>query len=169
MEKKELSTGRIYLKDGKWVVKVGKVCFPIRKEDTTDLIDPYSQGKETCFELVLINPMGRGIIITDVSQNKSNSVWCAKLWSTSEMVRNLQHYLETTPKEQIQKEWEETKSLDLPGPTVEEFLNPELYWKERCLAAELYIEESPCDHDIRVQQLEAYKAWREIVKKYESK
>jgi len=43
------------------------------------------------------------------------------------------------------------------------------YWKERCLAAELYIEESPCDPDIRVQQLEAYWAWREIARRYEDK
>jgi len=70
------------------------------------LVDPYSCGKETCFELNLINPTGRELDPNNVQQNQSNSEWQAKLWSTSEMVRNLQQYLETTPKEQIQKEWE---------------------------------------------------------------
>jgi len=33
------------------------------------------------------------------------------------------------------------------------------YWKERCLAAEKYIEESPCDYDIYPKQYEAYQNW----------
>lgn len=33
------------------------------------------------------------------------------------------------------------------------------YWKERCLAAEKYIEESPCDPDIYLEQYKAYENW----------
>jgi hypothetical protein len=33
------------------------------------------------------------------------------------------------------------------------------YWKKRCELAESYIEESPCDPDITMQQLSAYSAW----------
>ena len=34
------------------------------------------------------------------------------------------------------------------------------YWKERCLLAEAYISESPCDPDITAEQLEAYNKWK---------
>lgn len=30
------------------------------------------------------------------------------------------------------------------------------YWKARCLAAEKFIDESPCDPDIYSEQIEAY-------------
>ena len=33
------------------------------------------------------------------------------------------------------------------------------YWKKRCELAEMYIEESPCDPDITMNQLAAYSAW----------
>jgi len=33
------------------------------------------------------------------------------------------------------------------------------YWKERCFAAEKFIEESPCDYDIYPEQYEAYIKW----------
>ena len=36
------------------------------------------------------------------------------------------------------------------------------YWIERCLAAEKYIDESPCDPDIYPKQLEAYNIWIKI-------
>jgi len=169
MENKELKTGRIYLKDGEWVVREGSHIFPIRKEDACNL-KSYDQGKETCIELILIGPTGREVITTDVSKNQSSAKWFAKLWSTSKMVRDLQHYLETTPKEEIQRGWDEAKkNSPKGGPTVDEYFNPELYWKERCLAAELYIEKTPCDPDIYPEQLEAYHMWEEIVKRYEDK
>lgn len=38
------------------------------------------------------------------------------------------------------------------------------YWKSICLAAEKYIEESPCDPDITTDQIIAYDAWLKIVK-----
>lgn len=37
------------------------------------------------------------------------------------------------------------------------------YWKHRCLAAEHFIEESPCDPDIYPQQIEAYNEWQKWV------
>ena len=37
------------------------------------------------------------------------------------------------------------------------------YWKNRCLAAEHFIEESPCDPDIYPQQIEAYNEWQKWV------
>ena len=165
MEEKELKTGRIYLKDGEWYVRGIDHRFPIRKEDTINLIDPYSQGKETCFELVLIGPTGRQLDPNNLSQNQSEAKWCAKLWSTSEMVRSLQHYLETTPKEKIQEDWDKVSTMGLKGPTVEEYFNPESYWEKRCRAAELYIEESPCDPDITSNQIKAYIEWKDIVNK----
>ena len=36
------------------------------------------------------------------------------------------------------------------------------YWIERCLAAEKYIDESPCDPDIYPKQFEAYNHWNKI-------
>lgn len=35
----------------------------------------------------------------------------------------LKQYFNTTPKEQIQKDWEEIKKYNEIGPTVEEYLN----------------------------------------------
>lgn len=123
--KKVLHKGRIYLKDGVWVVRyetkekvkggspkqlgsyriATKVSYlPIRPEDIINLNDPYSQGKETCFEKI------------------SDPVY-AKLWPVSEMAQELQHYFETTPQEEIDEDWKKVEELDLVGPTVEEFLN----------------------------------------------
>lgn len=141
--KKRLHKGRIYLKDGVWVVQYKttervrggspkqlgsyklqpKVNYvSIRKEDIHNLKDPYDQGKETCFELILVNePRNEFQEVRFVADTKP--VWYAKLWSTSEMVQDLQHYLETTPQEKIDEDWKKVEELDLVGPTVEEFLN----------------------------------------------
>ena len=143
MKKPNLHKGRIYLKNGVWVVqykttervrggspkqlgnyklqpKINHV--PIRSEDTPRLNDPYDQGKETCFELILVNePRNEFQEVRFVADTKP--VWYAKLWSTSEMVQDLQHYFETTPQEKIDEDWKKVEELDLVGPTVEEFLN----------------------------------------------
>lgn len=141
--KKRLHKGRIYLKDGVWVVQYKttervrggspkqlgnyklqpKVNYvSIRKEDIHNLKDPYDQGKETCFELILVNePRNEFQEVRFVADTKP--VWYAKLWSTSEMVQDLQHYLETTPQEKIDDDWKKVEEFDLVGPTVEEFLN----------------------------------------------
>jgi len=37
------------------------------------------------------------------------------------------------------------------------------YWKHRCLAAEQFIEESPCDPDIYPEQIESYNEWQKWV------
>ena len=143
MKKPNLHKGRIYLKDGVWVVQYKttervrggspkqlgnyklqpKINYvPIRLEDAARLNDPYDQGKETCFELILVNePRNEFQEVRFVADTKP--VWYAKLWSTSEMVQDLQHYFETTPQEKIDEDWEKVKELDLVGPTVEEFLN----------------------------------------------
>lgn len=42
------------------------------------------------------------------------------------------------------------------------------HWEARCNAAEEYIEKSPCDPDIRPEQLIAYRKWRELVEAQES-
>ena len=145
MKKPNLYKGRIYLKDGVWVVRYEtkekvkggspkqlgsyklqpKVNYiSIRKEDIHNLKDPYDQGKETCFELVLVNePRNEFQEVRFVADTKP--VWYAKLWSTSEMVQDLQHYFETTPQEKIDEDWEKVKEFDLVGPTVEEFLGIE--------------------------------------------
>ena len=36
------------------------------------------------------------------------------------------------------------------------------YWKKRCLAAEKYIDERPCDYDIYQEQVAAYNEWQII-------
>ena len=36
------------------------------------------------------------------------------------------------------------------------------YWRDRCIAAEIYISESPCDPDIYAQQILAYDRWKDI-------
>lgn len=40
------------------------------------------------------------------------------------------------------------------------------YWRERCLAAEVFIKESPCDPDITATQIEAYNKWQDLNKSY---
>lgn len=148
MKKPNLHKGRIYLKDGVWVVQYKttervrggspkqlgsyklqpKVNYvSIRKEDIHNLKDPYDQGKETCFELILINEIENGYknqpsgMVGFVAQ--TTPVWYAKLWPTSKMAQDLQYYLETTPQEKIDEDWKKVEELDLVGPTVEEFLN----------------------------------------------
>ena len=143
MKKPNLHKGRIYLKDGVWVVqykttervrggspkqlgnyklqpKINYVL--IRSEDAARLNDPYDQGKETCFELLLVNePRNEFQEVRFVADTKP--VWYAKLWPTSKMAQDLQHYLETTPQEKIDEDWKKVEEFDLVGPTVEEFLN----------------------------------------------
>jgi hypothetical protein len=41
-----------------------------------------------------------------------------------EMASQLKHYLETTPKEEVVKGWEETKEFDEVGVPMDEFLKP---------------------------------------------
>ena len=41
----------------------------------------------------------------------------------NDLVSELKHHLATTPKEQLQKEWDELKKWDNIGPTVQEFLH----------------------------------------------
>lgn len=145
MKKPNLHKGRIYLKDGVWVVQYKttervrggspkqlgsyklqpKVNYiSIRKEDIHNLKDPYDQGKETCFELVLVNePRNEFQEVRFVADTKP--VWYAKLWSTSEMAQDLQHYFETTSQEKIDEDWKKVEEFDLVGPTVEEFLGIE--------------------------------------------
>lgn len=36
------------------------------------------------------------------------------------------------------------------------------YWRQRCEAAEDYISESPCDHNMTTPQLKAYWKWKEL-------
>lgn len=50
----------------------------------------------------------------------------------------------------------------VPEVKVEESYD---YWKERCLAAEKFIDLSPCDHDVYPDQLIAYSEWETIKKK----
>jgi len=145
--KKNLQKGIIYLKQGKWMVRYvtqqmvkggspkqlgsyNKITVanyvPIRIEDTHNLRDPYDQGKETCFELFLVNePRDEFKEVRFIADTKP--VWYAKLWSTSEMVQDLQHYFENTPQEQIDEDWKKVEELDLVGPTVEEFLGINKY------------------------------------------
>lgn len=155
--RKNLHKGRIYLRDGVWSVRyetkervksgstkqlgsyrtVTQVNYvPIRKEDTRNLRDPYDQGKETCFELFIKNePRDEFREVRFIADTKP--VWYAKLWSTSEMAQDLQHYFEITPQEQIDEDWEKSKIFDNVGPTVSEFLGePELTPEEK--AGELF-------------------------------
>ena len=39
-----------------------------------------------------------------------------------------------------------------------------LYWKTRCLLAEAYTEESPCDPDITTEQIVAYREYQDFIK-----
>lgn len=141
--KKRLHKGRIYRKDGVWVVQYKTIervrggspkqlgnyklqpkvnYVPIRSEDTPRLNDPYDQGKETCFELILVNePRNEFQEVRFIADTKP--VWYAKLWPVSKMAQKLQHYFETTPQEQIDEDWKKVEEFDLVGPTVEEFLN----------------------------------------------
>jgi hypothetical protein len=140
--KRKLEKGTIYLKQGNWMVRhviqkrvkggspkqLGSYntvteakYYPILPASSKDLKNPYDQGKETCFELVLVNePRNEFQEVRFVADTKP--VWYAKLWSTSKMVQDLQHYFETTPQEKIDEVWKKVKELDLVGPTAEEFL-----------------------------------------------
>lgn len=44
-------------------------------------------------------------------------------------------------------------------------VEPYDYWKERCLAAEKFIDLSPCDPDIHGDQLDAHSEWISIILK----
>ena len=95
------------------IVKEDKY-YPILPASSKDLKNPYDLGRETCFELVMINePRNTFQEVRFVADTKP--VWYAKLWSTSKMVQDLQHYLETTPQEKIDEDWKK----------VEEFLGIE--------------------------------------------
>ncbi len=39
------------------------------------------------------------------------------------LVENLKKYFETTSREQVLKDWEETKEFDQVGPTMDDFLS----------------------------------------------
>lgn len=144
--KRKLEKGRIYLKQGDWMVrhviqkkvkggspkqlgsyqtKTEIKYYPILPASSKDLKDPYDQGKETCFELVVINePRNESQEVKSPADTKP--VQYAKLWSISKMVRDMQHYFETTPQEQIDAAWEATeKQFDNIGPTMDEFLGIE--------------------------------------------
>ena len=117
--KPKLARGRIYVKDGVWVVryevkkrnKIEIKYYPILPESAKSLKDPYDQAKETYFELII--------------SGETFDTY-AKLWSTIKMVRDMQHYFETTPQEQIDAAWEATeKQFGNIGPTVYEFLGIE--------------------------------------------
>ena len=62
-------------------------------------------------------------------------------------------------------------SIVIPNEDYKEFLitlenvikNDESYWKKRCLAAENYINNSPCDSVITLDQIKAHAEWRNIV------
>ena len=143
MKKPNLHKGRIYLKDGVWVVQYKTTervrggspkqlgsyntitevkYYPILPASAKDLKDPYDQGKETCFELVLVNEP-RNEFQEVKSPADTKPILYAKLRTTSEMAQDLQYYLETTPQEKIDEDWKKVEEFDLVGPTVEEFLN----------------------------------------------
>ena len=57
------------------------------------------------------------------------------------IVEDLRHHLATTPKEQLEKEWEDLKEWGNVGPTVSEFLGwnkPSVKWLEEQLASWFY-------------------------------
>lgn len=173
--KKVLHKGRIYLKDGVWVVRYEtkekvkggspkqlgsydiktKANFvPILPEDTKSLVDPYSQARETCFEYIIKTEIENGYknqppgTVGFVAQTKP--VWYAKLWPVSEMAQELQHYFETTPQEKIDEDWKKVEEFDLVGPTVEEFLNQNSM-SESVNMQRLYLERSL--HNITQQEI----------------
>ena len=110
---KDLKDGRIYLRDNVWVVRYSRMTttpnpagpkvlggytrkekvdyIPILEKDTANLKDPYSQGSQTKFKVI---------------------DGYAELWPMSELGQSLKEYFEKTPKEQIQKDWEESKIYD---------------------------------------------------------
>ena len=143
--KRKLEKGRIYLKQGDWMVRhviqkkvkggspkqLGSYntvteakYYPILPASSKDLKDPYDQGKETCFELVVINEP-RNEFQEVKSPADTKPILYAKLWSISKMVQDLQHYFETTPQEKIDEDWKKVEEFDLVGPTVNEFLGIE--------------------------------------------
>ena len=72
---------------------------------------------------------------------------------------------------EIIEQWE-VGDFDMEGMVEYAKIVPEVkeeepynYWKERCLAAEKFIDLSPCDPDIYPDQLIAYNEWIELVNK----
>jgi hypothetical protein len=72
---------------------------------------------------------------------------------------------------EIIEQWE-VGDFDMEGMVEYAKIVPEVkeeepynYWKERCLAAEKFIDLSPCDPDIYPDQLIAYGEWETIKKK----
>ena len=50
--------------------------------------------------------------------------------------------------------------MPLPQPPIE--IEKPDYWQSKCLAAEEYIQETPCDPDILPLQVMAYNKWQEL-------
>lgn len=72
----------------------------------------------------------------------------------------------------IVEQWE-VGDFDMEGMVEYAEIVPEVkkeepynYWKERCLAAEKFINLSPCDPDVYPDQLIAYGEWESIKSKY---
>jgi hypothetical protein len=72
---------------------------------------------------------------------------------------------------EIIEQWE-VGDFDMEGMVEYAKIVPEVkeeepynYWKERCLAAEKFIDLTPCDHDIYPDQLISYNEWIELVNK----
>jgi hypothetical protein len=69
----------------------------------------------------------------------------------------------------IIEQWE-VGDFDMEGMVEYAEIVPEVkeeepydYWKERCLAAEKFIDLSPCDHDVYPDQLIAHNEWIKFV------
>jgi len=72
----------------------------------------------------------------------------------------------------IERTWffREMENLEVGGEIIDDCFKPHkpnmdwVYWKERCLAAEKYIGQTPCDPDIYPEQMEAYSEWQKLIK-----
>jgi hypothetical protein len=72
----------------------------------------------------------------------------------------------------LERTWyfREMENLEVEGEIVDGKFKPNKpnmdwsYWKNRCLAAEKFIEESPCGPDIRPDQIDVYNEWRKWVR-----
>jgi len=59
------------------------------------------------------------------------------------------------------------KAISTPSQQPVPPLGDELvYWRQRCIAAEVFIKESPCDPDITKSQINAYTKWQELNKNF---
>lgn len=81
---------------------------------------------------------------------------------TPELIEKARAWIDLMNKVGIARSQIETRSVNDPGAIFIELCRRLEYMERRCIAAEAYINESPCDPDITQSQWAAYRFWEGV-------